>query len=85
MGQQIHLALSQSAHRVLSRLASFLPGILALLIAIVVLASLGLLFAWLARRILAAFTSTSALAATPRRKAPPRAFPSGPQPTRQRC
>jgi len=54
MGQQIHLALSQSAHRVLSRLASFLPGILALLIAIVVLASLGLLFAWLARRILAA-------------------------------
>jgi hypothetical protein len=54
MGQQIHLALSQSAHRVLSRLASFLPGLLALLIAIIVLTALGLLFAWLARRILTA-------------------------------
>jgi hypothetical protein len=52
MEQQIHLALSQSAHRVLSRLASFLPGLLALLIAIIVLAALGLLFAWVARRIL---------------------------------
>ncbi len=54
MGSQIHIALSQSAHRVLSRLASLLPGLLALLIAIVLLAALGLLFAWLARRILAA-------------------------------
>jgi hypothetical protein len=54
MGQQIHLALSESAHRVLSRLAAFLPGLVALLIAIVVLAALGLLFAWIARRILTA-------------------------------
>lgn len=54
MGQQIHFALSESAHRVLSRLAAFLPGLLALLIAIVFLTALGLLCAWLTRRLLTA-------------------------------
>jgi hypothetical protein len=53
MWQQIELALSQSAHRVLFHLASFLPGLLALLLAVIVFTSLGALLAALLRRILA--------------------------------
>ena len=41
MGQQIASALRESMHRVLFKLASFLPGLLALLLAVVVLAALG--------------------------------------------
>ena len=41
MWQQVELALSQSAHRVLVKLASFLPGLLALLLAVIVLAAIG--------------------------------------------
>ncbi len=50
--QQIDIALSQSAHQVLVRLASFLPGVLALLLAVVVLAGLGALLSYVLRRVL---------------------------------
>ncbi|HMH16125.1 MAG TPA: hypothetical protein VK578_23715 [Edaphobacter sp.] len=52
MWQQIELALTQSAHRVLFQLASFLPGLLALLLAVIVFASFGALLAALLRRVL---------------------------------
>ncbi|MEO6982816.1 MAG: hypothetical protein ABI072_06840 [Edaphobacter sp.] len=54
MWQQVELALSQSAHRVLVKLASFLPGLLALLLAVLVLTAVGLGIAALLRRILTA-------------------------------
>jgi hypothetical protein len=54
MGQQIEFALRESMHRVLVKLASFLPGLLALLVAVFVLAAIGVLLSFLLRRILAA-------------------------------
>ena len=54
MWQQVELALSQSAHRVLVKLASFLPGLLALLLAVLVLTAIGIGIAALLRRILTA-------------------------------
>ena len=54
MWQQVELALSQSAHRVLVKLASFLPGLLALLVAVIVLTLIGVGIASLLRRILTA-------------------------------
>jgi hypothetical protein len=54
MWQQVELALSQSAHRVLLKLASFLPGLLALLLAVLVLTAIGVVIAALLRRILTA-------------------------------
>ena len=54
MWQQVELALSQSAHRVLVKLASFLPGLVALLLAVVVLTAVGAGLAALLRRILTA-------------------------------
>lgn len=54
MWQQVELALSQSARRVLFQLASFLPGLVALLLAVLVLAALGAVLAALLRRILLA-------------------------------
>jgi hypothetical protein len=54
MWQQVELALSQSAHRVLFKLASFLPGLVALLLAVIVLAAIGIGIAALLRRILTA-------------------------------
>ncbi len=54
MGQQIHFALSQSAHRVLFKLASILPGLLALLAAVLLLTLVGALLAALLSRILIA-------------------------------
>lgn len=54
MWQQVELALSQSAHRVLVKLASFLPGLLALLVAVIVLTLIGVGIASLLRRILIA-------------------------------
>ncbi len=54
MWQQVELALSQSAHRVLFQLASFLPGLLALLLAVLILAAIGAGLAALLRRILVA-------------------------------
>jgi hypothetical protein len=52
MWQQVELALSQSAHRVLFKLASFLPAILALFLAVLVLSAIGAGLAALLRRIL---------------------------------
>lgn len=54
MWQQIELALEQSAHRVLFQLASFLPGLLALLLAVIVFTAFGALLAALLRRVLVA-------------------------------
>src|SRR6185437_11369765 len=52
MWQQVHNALSQSAHRVLFKLASFLPGLVALLVAVILLAIIGIGVAALLRAIL---------------------------------
>jgi hypothetical protein len=52
MWQQVRFALSDSTHRVLVKLASFLPGLLAMLVAVLLLAFVGALLAWLLRRIL---------------------------------
>jgi len=54
MGQQISLALRESMHRALVKLASFLPGLLALLVVVVVLTLVGALLALALRRILTA-------------------------------
>jgi hypothetical protein len=54
MGQQVSLALRESMHRALVKLASFLPGLLALLVAVVVLIIVGALLAWAIRRVLTA-------------------------------
>lgn len=54
MGQQIALALTESMHRVLVKLVSFLPGLLALLVAVAVLSAIGALIAVVLRRILVA-------------------------------
>jgi hypothetical protein len=54
MGQQIKFALTESMHRVLVKLASFLPGLLALLVAVLVLTAVGGLLAFILRRILVA-------------------------------
>jgi len=52
MGQQIVLALRQSMHRVVFLLVSFLPGLLAFLLAVIVMAAIGALLAGLIRRVL---------------------------------
>ena len=54
MGQQIEFALKDSMHRVLVKLASFLPGLLALLVAVVVLTAVGAVLAFVIRRVLVA-------------------------------
>ncbi|MCU1320765.1 MAG: hypothetical protein JWM43_414 [Acidobacteriaceae bacterium] len=54
MWQQVNSALSQSAHRVLFKLASFFPGLVALLVAILLLTLIGFGLAALMRRILVA-------------------------------
>jgi hypothetical protein len=54
MWQQVHSALSESAHRVLFKLASFLPALLALVLALIVLTAIGAGLAALLRRILTA-------------------------------
>jgi hypothetical protein len=54
MWQQVELALSQSAHRVLFKLASFLPALLALILAIIILTAVGAGLAAILRRILTA-------------------------------
>jgi hypothetical protein len=54
MGQQIALALTESMHRAMVKLASFLPGLLALLVAVVALTAIGALLAFILRRILTA-------------------------------
>src|ERR1700692_3480945 len=52
MWQQVELALSQSAHRVLVKLAIFLPALVALLLALVLLTAIGAGLAALVRRFL---------------------------------
>src|SRR5215469_5590064 len=52
MGQQVEFALRQSMHRVLVVLVSFLPGLLAFLVAVILFALVGVIIAWIARRIL---------------------------------
>lgn len=52
MGQQIEFALRQSMHRVVVMLVSFLPGLLAFLLAVVVMALIGALFAVVLRKAL---------------------------------
>ena len=54
MSQQITAALRESMHRALVKLASFLPGLLALLLAVIVFTLIGALLASLVRRILVA-------------------------------
>jgi hypothetical protein len=64
MWQQVELALSQSAHRVLFQLASFLPALLALVLAIVVLTALGIGLSALLRRVLTAVRFDERIART---------------------
>ena len=52
MGQQIEFALRQSMHRVLVVLVSFLPGLLAFLVAVILFALIGAIIAGVVRRIL---------------------------------
>ena len=54
MGQQVGSALAESMHRVLVKLVSFLPGLLALLVAVALLTAVGALLAIILRRILVA-------------------------------
>jgi hypothetical protein len=54
MGQQIEYALRQSMHRVLVVLVSFLPGLLAFLVAVILFVLIGALVAVIVRRILTA-------------------------------
>ena len=54
MGQQIQFALSQSAHRVLLKVASFLPGIVALMLAVILLTLIGAAVSAILRRVLSA-------------------------------
>ena len=62
MWQQVELALSQSAHRALVTLANFLPGLLALMLAVLILTALGALLAVLLRRLLTAIRFDERLA-----------------------
>lgn len=54
MWQQVELALTQSAHRALVTLANFLPGVLALLLAVLILTAIGAGLAALLKRLLTA-------------------------------
>ncbi len=62
MQPQIEAALKQSTHRVVVVLGSFLPGVVAFLLSIVVLSALGLLLAWACRAVLARFQFDERLA-----------------------
>ena len=64
MGQQIESALRQSMHRVLVVLVSFLPGLLAFLVAVVLFAIIGAIFATIVRRLLMLFRFDERLSAT---------------------
>jgi hypothetical protein len=63
MGQQIEFALRQSMHRVLVVLVSFLPGLLAFLVAVILFAIVGAIFATIVRRILIWFRFDERLSA----------------------
>ena len=65
MWQQVELALSQSAHRALVTLANFLPGVVALLLAILLLTAIGAGIAALLRRLLISARFDERLARNP--------------------
>jgi hypothetical protein len=65
MWQQVELALSQSAHRALVTLANFLPGLLALALAVLILTAIGALLALLLRRLLTAIRFDERLSRNP--------------------
>lgn len=52
MFEQVQQALIESLKRVLTKLASFLPGVVALVLAVVLLALIGALLAWALRKVL---------------------------------
>lgn len=54
MEQQVELALKDSMHRVLVEMARFLPGLLAVIVAVAVFAAIGALSALILRRVLTA-------------------------------
>lgn len=54
MWEQIHQALQQSVQRVIFKVATLLPGVLALVLAVLVFSGIGWLLVWLLRRILVA-------------------------------
>jgi hypothetical protein len=62
MGQQIQFALSQSAHRVLLKMASILPGLVALLVAVLLFTLIGAGLSALMRKILIAIRFDERLA-----------------------
>jgi hypothetical protein len=62
MGQQIELALRQSIDRVVKMLVSFLPGLLAFLLAVIILTVVGVALAFLIRKILTAMRFDERLA-----------------------
>jgi hypothetical protein len=65
MWQQVELALSQSAHRALVTLANFLPGLLALMLAVLILTVVGAVLAVLLRRLLVAIRFDERLSRNP--------------------
>jgi hypothetical protein len=65
MGQQIELALRQSMHRVLLVMVSFLPGILAFLLALIVFTLIGWALSAMLRSLLGAVQFDERLAARP--------------------
>src|SRR5579871_704095 len=65
MWQQVELALSQTAHRALVTLANFLPGVVALLLAVLLLTAIGAGIAALLRRLLSSARFDERLARTP--------------------
>ena len=64
MGQQIEFALRQSVHRILLMLVSFLPGVLAFLLALLVFSLVGLGLAALLRRLLTSLKLDERLSST---------------------
>ena len=62
MGQQITLALRQSIHRIVLVLVSFLPGVLAFLLALIVFTAIGWAISALLRRLLSALRFDERLA-----------------------
>jgi hypothetical protein len=64
MGQQIEFALQQSMHRVVVMLVNFLPGVIAFLLAVVVLIGLGALLSVILRKFLTAVGFDERLATT---------------------
>lgn len=65
MGQQILLALRQSTHRAVVTLVDFVPGIVAFLVAVLVLGLVGVLLSMLVRRVLTSLRFDERISAKP--------------------